>query len=79
MHNPESVRENETHKILWDFEIQTDSPNLGQTTGPIERKKMWTCWIVDFTVPANHKVKLKENEHESDGDTTCNWCAWFSH
>ena len=24
MHNPESVLENETHKILWDFEIQTD-------------------------------------------------------
>ena len=24
MHNPESVREIETHKILWDFEIQTE-------------------------------------------------------
>ena len=24
MHNPESVPENETHKVLWDFEIQTD-------------------------------------------------------
>ena len=24
MRNPESVLENETHKILWDFEIQTD-------------------------------------------------------
>ena len=24
MHNPESILENETHKILWDFEIQTD-------------------------------------------------------
>ena len=24
MHNPESVLENETHKLLWDFEIQTD-------------------------------------------------------
>ena len=24
MHKPESVLENETHKILWDFEIQTD-------------------------------------------------------
>ena len=23
VHNPESVLENETHKILWDFEIQT--------------------------------------------------------
>ena len=24
MHNPESILENETHKILWDFEIQMD-------------------------------------------------------
>ena len=24
MHNPESVLENEAHKLLWDFEIQTD-------------------------------------------------------
>ena len=23
MHKPESVLENETHKILWDFEFQT--------------------------------------------------------
>ena len=24
MHNPEFVLENEMHKLLWDFEIQTD-------------------------------------------------------
>ena len=24
MHKPESVLENETHKILWDFEIKAD-------------------------------------------------------
>ena len=24
MHNPESVLKNETHKVLWDFEIQTN-------------------------------------------------------
>ena len=24
MHNPESVLENETHKLLWDFDIKTD-------------------------------------------------------
>ena len=26
MYAPESVRENETHKIIWDVEIQTDHP-----------------------------------------------------
>ena len=24
MHNPESILKNETHKLLWDFKIQTD-------------------------------------------------------
>ena len=24
MHKPESAQENETHRILWDFQIQTD-------------------------------------------------------
>ena len=24
MHNPKSIRENKIHKILWDFETQTD-------------------------------------------------------
>ncbi len=24
MHNPASVQENVTHKLLWDFEVQTD-------------------------------------------------------
>ena len=28
--NPESDRENETHKILWDFGIQTDRPGQSQ-------------------------------------------------
>ena len=26
MHKPESSQENETHKILWDFEIESDPP-----------------------------------------------------
>ena len=49
MHKPESVQENGTHKILWDFEVQTE-------------KKERTCRIVDFTIPADHRVKLKESE-----------------
>ena len=63
MHNPESVLENETHKLLWDFKIQTDHlisirrPNL-----IIINKKKRTYKIVDFAVPADHRVKPKENE-----------------
>ena len=29
MHNTESVLENETYKILWDFQIQTDPLKKG--------------------------------------------------
>ena len=63
MHNPKSVLEDDTHKLLRDFEIQTDhlisarSPDL-----VIINKKKRTCRIVDFAVPADHRVKLKESK-----------------
>ncbi len=63
MHNPESVPENETHKLLWDFDIQTD--HLISARRPdliIINKKKRICKIVDFAVPADHRVKLKESE-----------------
>ena len=64
MHNPDSVLENETHKLFWDFEIQMD--HLISTKRPdpgiINKKKKRTGRIVNFTVPADHRVKLKENE-----------------
>ena len=63
MHNPESVLENETHKLLWDFEIQTDHLISARRTDLIMiNKKERTCRIVDFAVSADHKVKLKESE-----------------
>ena len=63
MHNPESVLENETHKLLWDFDIQTD--HLISARRPdlvIINKKNRTYRIVDFAVPADHREKLKESE-----------------
>ena len=88
----ESVQEHKTHKILWDFEIQTD--HLISAKRPalvIVNKKQRTCWIVDFAVPADLRVKLKESEkwdkyldfarelktreHESDN---YNWCDRYS-
>ena len=39
------------------------SPNLGQKTRPYNnQQKKRTCNIVDFAVPADHKIKLKEYE-----------------
>ena len=51
-------------KLQWDFDKQTESPNLGQITKPYnnEQQKKITCWIVDFPVLADHWVKLKESE-----------------
>ena len=63
MHNPEHVLGNNTHKLLWDFDIQTD--HLISARRPdliIINKKKRTCKIVDFAVPADHRIKLKECE-----------------
>ena len=45
-------------KLLWDFEIQTD--HLISVRRPdliIINNKKRTCRIVDFGVPADHRVK----------------------
>ena len=45
------------------FWYTNGSHNLGQTIKPYNNYyKKITCQIVDFAVPANHRVKLKENE-----------------
>ena len=61
MHNPAPVRENDTHKLLWDFNIKTD--HLIPARRPdlkIINKKKRICKIVDFAVPADHRINLKE-------------------
>ena len=63
MRKPESIQENEMHKIIWYFEILTD--HLISARRPdlvIVNKKERTCQVVDFAVPADHRVKLKESE-----------------
>ena len=63
MHNPAPPLENDSHKILWDFNIQTD--HLIPARRPdliIINKKKRICKIVDFAVPADHRINLKESE-----------------
>ena len=63
MHNPAPVLENDTHKLLWDFDIHTDY--LISARRPsliIILKKLRSCKTVDFAVPADQRVKLKECE-----------------
>ena len=62
MHHPAPVLENDTHKLLWDFDIHTDHLNSSRRPDLIINKKKRTCKIVDFTVPADHRIKLKECE-----------------
>ena len=63
MHNPAPALENDTHKLLWDFNIQTDyliparRPDL-----IIINKKKRICKTVDFAAPADHRINLKECE-----------------
>ena len=78
MYNPASTLENETHKLRWDFDIQTD--HLNSTKLPdliIINKKKRTCKIVHFIISRDNKgyhfasslffsrdnrVELKENK-----------------
>ena len=63
MHNPVPVLENDSHKLLWEFNIQTD--HLIPARRPdliIIYKRKRICKIVDFAVPADHRINLKESE-----------------
>ena len=63
MHNPAPVLENDSHKLLRDFKIQTD--HLIPARRPdliIINKKMRICKTVEFAVPADHRINLKESE-----------------
>ena len=66
MHNQAHVLENDTHKLLWDFDIQTDHIILARRPDLIiikkKKKRKKICKIVDFVVPADHRIKLKQCE-----------------
>ena len=66
MHKQEFILENEIHKILWDFEIQTDQliparrRDLLLIKNKNKNKKERTCRLLDLAVPMDHWVKIKE-------------------
>ena len=63
MHNLAPVLENDSHKLLWDFNIKTD--HLIRARRPdliIINKRKRICKIVDFAVPADPRINLKESE-----------------
>ena len=68
MLNPEFIQENETHNILWNFEIQMDHLILVRRADSVmikkkkKREKKRTYRLADFAVPADHRVKIKESK-----------------
>ena len=74
MHNTAPILENDTHKLLWDFDIQTDHLIPARRPDLITiNKKKTNCKIVDVAVPADHKIKLKECEKKDKYPTLlCN-------
>ena len=83
MHNPEPVLENDMHKLLWDINIQIDHLIPARRKDLIIiNKKMSTCKIVDFAVPADHRVKLKNVKKRIStstllgGGKNCGKCRW---
>ena len=65
MHNPAPVIENDTDKVLWYFNIQTDRLIPARRPDLIiinKKKKKRIYKIVDFAVPADHRINLKKCE-----------------
>ena len=64
--NPAPVLENDTHKLQWDFNIHTDHLIPVRRPGnTIFNKKKRICKIIDFAVPADHRINLKECEKKN--------------
>ena len=62
-YEPESVLENEDHKILWDFSIQTDHVKEAQRPDLVAvDKKERSYKIIDFAVPGDSRIEEKEKD-----------------
>ena len=59
MHKLKSIQENETHKYPWDFEINMDHLISVKRSELVLNNKENNS----YRVPADHKVKIKENEN----------------
>ena len=58
---------NDTHKLLWDFNIQADHLIPARRSDLIiTNKKKKICKIVDFAVPPDHRINLKECEKKDE-------------
>ena len=65
-HKPESVQQNEVHKILWNFKIQINHliPTRIPDVVVINKKKRRICCLVDFAVPVDDLIKIKRTRKD---------------
>ena len=64
-HTPESVIENETMKIYWNFPIQVDRELEDKANKPdiiIFNKTERHCTIVDVAIPGDHNIEQKQQK-----------------
>ncbi len=63
LHNQTPVLDTDSHKLLWDFNIQTDNRNQARRPDHIIiKKKKRICKKVDVAVTADHRKNRKESE-----------------
>ena len=65
MHNPESVLENETRELLWDFEIQTDPLNSSRQQELIiinnKKENLQNCGLCCPSGPQNKIERMRKD------------------
>ena len=80
------------HKLLWDYDIQTDHLISARQPGQVIVNKKRDLPKRTFCCPGSPLNKIKKwkpwyksrlclrtkkaNEFEGDGNTSCNWCTW---
>ena len=65
MHKPESVLKKEMNKSFWDFQLQKDHPFLARRADLLlVNKNERTCYLMDFTVPVDLRIKESKNIDE---------------
>ena len=79
-YKPEGVTENESIKVLWDFNINTDYEIEHRHADiVVELKSEKECLIIDIAVPGVTRIKLKEQEkiekyQDLKGEIARLWC-----
>ena len=77
MHNPAPVLENDTHKLQWDVDIQTDHLiSAWRSDLTLINKIKSECEKKDKYLDLAKELKKKTN-YGARNCTSCDWCCWY--